>query len=93
MIALFVAASVLPVQIACTNCNGVGYFEVECPRCAGRGRIQNPSGRVLKLPSGSLTSTIPCPACVKGASRLDKTGTGKKRVTCKLCNGRKKIRK
>ena len=99
MIALFVAASVLPVQIACTNCNGVGYFEVDCPRCSGSGSIHR---RVKKSVTRSAYSkdyslfvneSVPCPDCIRGLSSKGKKGTGKKKVTCKVCRGQKKIRK
>lgn len=94
MITLILAA-VLPVQVACTNCNGVGYFEVKCPRCEGRGLIPNPRGfgARVKLPDGSWTHKVPCPNCTHGAIRADSKGSGKKKVTCKVCRGNKKIRK
>lgn len=95
MIALIVAVSVLPVQIVCTNCNGVGYFEVDCPRCSGVGLVDPP--RSTKFTRGAfdrmVNGKLPCPDCVRGLSRKDKKGTGKKKVTCKVCRGRKKIRK
>lgn len=95
MIAFLFAASVLPVQIACTNCNGVGYFEVDCPRCSGAGLVDPP--RSTKITRGMIermsNGKLPCPDCVKGLSRKDKKGSGKKKVTCKVCWGKKKIRR
>ena len=93
MITLFLAVA-LPVQVVCTNCNGVGYHEIKCPRCEGRGAIPNPRGlhARVKLPDGSYTHKVPCPDCVRGASRSDSKGSGKKKITCKVCYGKKKIR-
>ena len=94
MISLFLAVA-LPVQVACTNCNGVGYFEVKCTRCDGRGVVRNPRGvgARVKLPDGRYTSNVPCPECLRGVSRADAKGTGKKKITCSVCHGKKKIRR
>ena len=94
MISLLVAASVLPLQIACTNCNGVGYFEVDCPRCAGAGLVDPPDS--YKLTRGAVDrmgKKLPCPACLRGMSSKNARGSGKKKITCKVCHGKKKIRR
>lgn len=88
-----VLAVALPVQVACTNCNGVGYFEVKCPRCEGRGVVKNPRHNLSCLKSLRADPFVPCPKCIKGLSSKDKRGTGKNKVTCKLCHGKKKIRR
>lgn len=90
-----ILAVALPVQVVCTNCNGVGYFEIKCPRCEGRGVISNPRGlgARVKLPNGTYTDKVPCPDCLRVASRADLKGTGKRKITCKVCHGNKKIRK
>lgn len=85
MIGLLVAASLIPIQVACTNCNSSGWVVLDCPMCHGRGKIDNPRRR--------STPPVPCPRCVKGLSTPDKRGTGKIRRTCPVCKGLKKIRK
>ena len=99
MIALLLAAITLPVQIVCTNCNGVGYFEIDCPACKGAGLVKAPRitdvnrqnrERALKQAFGG--DMIPCRECLRGLSSKGKKGTGKKKVTCKVCHGNKKIR-
>lgn len=87
-------AAVLPVQVACTNCNGVGYFEVPCPRCEGRGWISPPKSTKLNMAAvHRMGQQLPCPDCFRGMSSKDKRGTGKKKITCKVCHGKKKIRR
>lgn len=86
-------AAVLPVQVACTNCNGVGYFEVKCPRCSGKGVIKNPRHHFGSMNGVRADPFMPCPDCLRGLSSKDKRGSGKKKITCKVCYGNKKIRK
>lgn len=94
MIASLFVLAALPVQIVCTNCNGVGYFEVPCPRCAGKGLVNPPKSS--KLTRGTfyrmINGKLPCPDCIKGLSRKDMRGTGRKKETCKVCHGYKKIK-
>ena len=92
MLSLVLAVS-LPVQVVCTNCNGVGYFEVKCPRCEGRGVVENSRHNFSSLKALRADPFSPCPKCLKGLSSKDKHGSGKVKVTCKVCRGNKKIRR
>lgn len=94
MIASLLVAFVLPVKIACTNCNGVGFVDLPCARCAGAGLVDPPKS--TKFTRGAferwLNGKIPCPVCVRGLSSKGKKGTGKVRRTCPVCKGLKKIK-
>lgn len=91
MITLILAA-VLPVQVACTNCNGVGYFEVKCPRCSGKGVVKNSRHNYGSMNGVRADPFVPCANCLKGLSSKGKKGSGKVKVTCKVCKGLKKIK-
>lgn len=99
MIITLILAAYVPIHVVCTNCNGVGYFEVDCPRCSGSGLVTR---RVKKSVSfGSVGSKnaslyvnedVACPDCTRGLISKGKKGTGKKKETCKVCKGLKKIK-
>lgn len=96
MIALLLAAS---VQIACTNCNGVGYFEYACPKCSGSGVVSRSVKKKLVSSIRSKDFYIPsvenvaCRECSRGSYSLHGKSTGKIRKNCPVCKGLKKIRK
>lgn len=92
-------AAVLPVQVACTNCNGVGYFEVPCPKCQGSGvtvrKVKKSVVRSVGFKNGSMLmdEEIACRDCSGAIYKIKGKGSGKKKITCKVCHGNKKIRK
>lgn len=98
MIASLFVLAALPVQIVCTNCNGVGYFEVPCSKCSGSGVVSKRVKRTMVRSSFAKDMSIyvnvdtPCPDCLRGLSSKGKRGTGKKKKTCKVCHGYKKIK-
>lgn len=99
VLAALVFSAALPVQsVCCTNCNGVGSIEIDCPVCSGSGVVdQKVKKRVINCKySKDIWATevvkVPCRACFRGAYKPTGKATGKKKITCKTCKGQKKIK-
>lgn len=86
---MVIAAIAVSACVACTNCSSTGWVEIPCPKCSGSGLVVS-----TRAVNGlSLPRSAPCTACCKGLVTKDSKGTGKKRVTCKVCKGQKMIKK
>ena len=96
VLAALVLAAALPVQsVCCTNCNGVGSIEVDCPVCNGSGFVKSTQMRKMNTQNFMkivVDNKVGCRSCCSGVYKPTVKGTGKKRVTCKTCKGQKKIK-
>ena len=55
-------------QVKCRTCNGRGYIEIDCPRCAALRRIGKKEERCLEIGCRQGKIRKPCPdgRCEKG---------------------------
>lgn len=90
-----ISSSNVVEYVACTNCNAVGTVEVSCPSCGGSGKVLYVSSRRSTIRGSKFVQPVDtyrgCPKCSKGLSAVGSVGSGKVRVKCPLCFGKKKI--
>lgn len=91
MLAVILAA-VLPVRVACTNCNATGWVGVPCFKCGGKGVVVNPRHHYKNKAGVRADPFVPCSKCLKGLTKNGVKGSGKVRRTCPVCKGLKKVR-
>lgn len=73
---LILAVAIYTNCLQCVN----GYIDVPCDRCNGRGYT------FIKL------KKIPCRYCPDGLYDQRKISTGRKKIKCLSCNGKRKLK-